>query len=422
MIIIMNIIIIYHIISTLSTGKLRRHRGPAQANYLVKADSFGAILYDSRSISDGFRAPTRSGTLTATLTVTHAAGAVIRAPIVSRAFATTVIATRRQRRFYNGSVRHLLHGHAPVGFTIASACHYTAVAGLRTYYHDIEQVRRRLGAHLVHMQHAKQAIESDNYGGTYLKFGHASGAGQYQPADAWILPSHDMHMEPVALVFALMPALQRFGAVCLRHAGAEPDGCQFSLLNRQVRRMGLDVSAHHSSPSFVVRGSVGSTPCGAHCDPDRDEPQVFVYMDHPHRNVPPGKAPASQLGVASGSHGGLTVELPTDNSTAPYRAVTGVVCNPSQNLHFTIDEGEGNKDALSLLRVIFYHNTRTAHASNILDYPSGPLKQRTSFTCPACRLRVESPHVNRAHWIHHFDAAVDRARGVTWTCGCCAAE
>jgi hypothetical protein len=256
---------------------------------------------------------------------------------------------------------------------------------------------------------------------TRYQDGYASEAGRHQPAGAWILPSHDSHMEAasVAGVFALMPPLLRFGAVCLRQAGAEPDGCQFSLLYRQVKRMGLDVSAHHCPPSFVVRGLLGSSPCGAHCDPDRDEPQVFVYMDHPYRNVPSGQAPASQLGVASSRQGGLTVEFPTDNSTAAYGAVTGVVCNPRQNLHFTIDEEKGNRCALSLVRVIFYHNQRTAIAgADVISFPSGPLRARPPLTCPACARHVQSPHVNPEHWMHHFDAAVDRARGVVWTCGC----
>ena len=123
-----------------------------------------------------------------------------------------------------------------------------------------------------------------------------------------------------------------------RQAGAQQDDCNFSMLYRQVKRRGLDVSTHHCPPSFVVRGLVDSQPCGAHCDPDRDGSQVFVYLDHSERNSAEGHAPASQIGVASGTLGGLTVELPTDNSTAAQRVVTGVVCNPRHNLHFTINE------------------------------------------------------------------------------------
>jgi hypothetical protein len=109
---------------------------------------------------------------------------------------------------------------------------------------------------------------------------------------------------------------------------------------------------------------------------------------------------------------------PSANSTAPYGAVTGVVCNPRRNLHFTIDEGVGSPGALSLVRVIFYHSLRTASARKVLSYPSGKLRERAELVCPACEARVPSPHTDPAHWVQHFDAAVDRARGVAWTCGC----
>ena len=134
----------------------------------------------------------------------------------------------------------------------------------------IEQIRQSLVTHLVGMQRDNIATEGDDYRGKYLKFGTASGAGKHMPADAWILPSHDEHMQRVATVYAWMPPLLRFGATCLRQAGAQQDDCNFSMLYRQVKRRGLDVSTHHCPPSFVVRGLVGSQPCGAHCDPDRD--------------------------------------------------------------------------------------------------------------------------------------------------------
>ena len=343
-----------------------------------------------------------------------------RAPTVTRSFVTAAIAPIRQERIAHGWAGHQLHNGARVGITVATSDAGGEPRGVSCFT-DIEKIKRRLGTQLVHMQKNSIGIEKDDYGGEYLKFGHASGAGRYKKADAWVLPSHDEHMEAVATVFALMLPLLRFGALCLEQAGAQPDDCQFSLLRRQVERMGLDVSAHHCPPSFVVRGLVSSPPCGAHCDPDLDAPQVFVYMDHPDRDAPQGRAPASQLGVASGMLGGLTVELPTDNSTAAHSAVTGVVCNPRRNLHFTIDEEQGNQKLLSLVRVIFYHNDRTSRAkpAKVLSRPSGELKARPPFTCPKCEVTVvQSPHVNPEHWLHHFDAAVDQALGVPWTCGC----
>jgi hypothetical protein len=244
------------------------HGPPAAPNYLSTDICFGSVLYGDRAIKDGFRPETRSGLSS------QGVGVAVRAPVVRRAFVTAAIAPVQQPRFFNGSVTHMLDKDTPVGFTIASAHDLTPVAGLQTCYHDIAQIRRRLGAHLVDMQRNGHAVESDDYGGAYLKFGYASGAGTHQPAGAWILPSHDRYMDEVALVFALIPPLQRFAAECMRHAGAEPDGCEFSLLRRQVARMGLDASDHHSSPSFAIRGLVDSRPCGAHCDHDRDGPQV----------------------------------------------------------------------------------------------------------------------------------------------------
>ena len=117
--------------------------------------------------------------------------------------------------------------------------------------------------------------------------------------------------------------------------------------------------------------------------------------------------------------GGLTVELPTDNSTAAHKVVTGVVCNPRHSLHFTIDEGRHpGEHAPSLVRFIFYHNERTARATDIQGYPSGELKERSPLTCNVCGVEVQSPHIDPDNWLHHFDAACDTARGEAWNCGC----
>ena len=130
--------------------------------------------------------------------------------------------------------------------------------------------------------------------------------------------------------------------------------------------------------------------------------------------------------MAGGRRGGLTAEVTTDNSTADRRAVTGAVINPSRSLHYTIDEGEGDSNLLSLARFIFYHNKtlarRVAHRQDGMHHselhPAGPLRERDPLQCPACGMVFPSPSRIRAVWVHHFDAAVDRARGVGWTCGC----
>ena len=352
-----------------------------------------------------------------------------RAPIVSRCFLDALGVGQQVvcDEVPGSKTMSLGMGGQSVTKVIACACETGCVSGdleLASCYEQMSGVQVKLCSKLEEMHTSKErvAVADDDYGGKYLKFGYAAGAGRSAPADAWLLRAHDTHMSEMAYVYAMMLPLQRFAAVCMRRAGAEPDACYFSLLRRQVERLGLPVSDYHCPPAWAVRGVMNSKPCGAHTDHDRDSPQVFIYMDHPRRDVSVGAAPNSVLGVAACETGGVTAEVSTDNSTSDVQAITGVVCNPRKSLHFTVEDDPGNVQSRALVRFLFYHNKRLADVAqkphaNIWTHTQH-LMHRMPLQCPQCAFVALSPTNDPSHWLHHWDAAVCSALGVEWNCGC----
>ena len=159
-----------------------------------------------------------------------------RAPIVTRVFMdSTIVPVRIQAFSSPGTVVRPLGPAAFASATCAMPTPYGAAGSPLTACFDaIEGVRVELVEHLADMQRRGVAVEPDDYGGQYVKFGVAAGEGRHRPADAWLLPVHDKHMEDVAKVFALMIPLLRFAAVCMRGAGAEPDDCSLSPFRRRA--------------------------------------------------------------------------------------------------------------------------------------------------------------------------------------------
>ena len=163
--------------------------------------------------------------------------------------------------------------------------------------------------------------------------------------------------------------------------------------------------------------------------------QAMLYLDHPDRRAEPHCAENSRVGVACRATGGSTAEVTSDNSTAGvtdtgvhYRrgVVSGIVINPKRQLHYTIDEEQGSKGR-DLARVIFYHQETLARAAakpggaNVQLSPAKRPLSRRPLTCCNCGFIAEDPAIKPAHWVHHWDAAVDKAGGrggrpTRWRC------